>query len=127
MKRLLMALAVFVSACQPMPTQDVIVDTTDVPPAVAVSENTTAAECTARGGRMIPQGRMQTVRCVVSYADAGKRCTTGSDCLGDCRAEPTDRPVEGAAVVGQCQANSGRFGCYTTVEGGKAKATICVD
>src|SRR6476660_3294024 len=73
MKRLLMAaIAVLASACQPMPSADVTVDTTDVPPAVAVSENATAAECTARGGRMIPQGRMQSLQCVVAYADAGK-------------------------------------------------------
>ena len=127
MKRIILALAVMLSACQPMPDQEVIVDTTDVPPAVAVYENATAAECAARGGRMTPQGRMQTMQCLISYADAGKRCTTGSDCLGDCRAEPTATPVEGATVAGRCQADSGRFGCYTTVEGGKARATICVD
>lgn len=127
MKRIILVLAVVVSACQPMSPREVIVDTTDVPPAVALYENSRAAECAARGGRMTPQGRAQTMQCVVSYADAGKRCTTGSDCLGDCRAEPTATPAHGAPVVGRCQANSSRFGCYTTIEGGKARATICVD
>ena len=36
-------------------------------------------------------------------------------------------PRAGAAAVGQCQADSSRFGCYATVENGKAEATICVD
>jgi hypothetical protein len=36
-------------------------------------------------------------------------------------------PAAGANAIGQCQASSGRFGCYTTVEDGKAEATICVD
>ena len=46
----------------------------------------------------------------------------------DCRVEDVaDAPQAGAAAVGQCQATSSRFGCYTTVESGKAEATICVD
>jgi hypothetical protein len=65
---------------------------------------------------------------VVSYADAGQRCTDGDDCQGDCRVEETEgMPHAGADAVGRCQINSSRFGCYTTVEGGKAEATICVD
>ena len=47
---------------------------------------------------------------------------------GDCRIEEVNgAPNDGATAVGQCQANSSRFGCYTTVEGGRAEATICVD
>ena len=65
---------------------------------------------------------------MISYADAGKRCTTGSDCLGDCRVEDvTAAPAAGTPAVGQCQAVCGQFGCYTRVENGKAEATICVD
>jgi hypothetical protein len=77
---------------------------------------------------MLPQGRMQSVRCVITYADAGRRCTDGDDCAGDCRVgDVANPPTAGASAVGQCQANSSRFGCYTTVEGGKAEATLCVD
>jgi hypothetical protein len=77
---------------------------------------------------MLPQGRMQSVRCVISYADAGRRCTDGDDCAGDCRVgDVANPPAAGAPAVGQCQASSSRFGCYTTVEGGKAEATLCVD
>ena len=72
-------------------------------------------------------GRAQTMQCVVAYADAGKRCTTGSDCAGDCRVESTPFPEAGANAVGQCQADSRPFGCHAKVENGKATPAICVD
>lgn len=141
MKRLLLVAALFAAACQPLPSETgaappaetpgrVIdeVDTTDIPPPVRVPESSAAAACEARGGRMSPQGRMQTLQCVIAYADAGKRCTDGSDCLGDCRvADVTRAPAAGMAAVGQCQADSSRFGCHATITNGKAAATICVD
>lgn len=139
MKRLMIVAALLAAACQPLPAEGggmgaaegpVVndIDTTDVPPPVRVPENAAAAECQARGGRMLPQGRMQTLQCVVAYADAGRRCTDGDQCQGDCRVEDVAAaPRAGAAAVGQCQADSSRFGCYTTVEDGRAEATICVD
>ena len=138
MKRLIVIAALLAAACQPLPAEDAgqpspdqvvtEIETTDVPPPVRVPESAAAADCMARGGEMKPQGRMQTLQCVVSYADAGKRCTTGGDCLGDCRVEDvTTAPAAGTAAVGQCQATNSRFGCYTPVEDGKAGATICVD
>ena len=135
MKRILIAgLAVLMAACQPMPASDrpteiaaiVPAGQTVIGPSVAGSED--AAACARAGGKMLPQGRMQSVRCVISYADAGRRCTDGDDCAGDCRVgDVANPPVAGAPAVGQCQASSSRFGCYTTVEGGKAEATLCVD
>lgn len=125
MKRLILAAATLIlTACQPMGQT---VETTDVPPAVQVPENATPAECAARGGTMQRVGRAQTMQCVVAYADAGKRCTTGSDCQGDCRVETTPFPQTGAAAVGQCQADSRPFGCYARVENGRATAALCVD
>lgn len=130
MKRLMIVAAVLAAACQPLPAGQVVsdVDTTDVPPPIRVSESAAAAECAARGGRMLPQGRMQTPQCVVTYADAGRRCTDGDQCQGDCRvADVGAAPPAGAAAAGQCQADSSRFGCYAAVEDGKAEAAICVD
>ena len=127
MKRLMMAAALFAAACQPMPADGGRMDLAEATPAAQTSVDDAAA-CAARGGKMLPQGRMQTIRCVVSYTDAGTRCTDGDQCQGDCRVEDVaNTPHAGAAAVGQCQANSGRFGCYTVVEDGKAEATICVD
>ena len=135
MKRILIAgLAVLMAACQPMPASDgpteiaaiVPAGQTLIGPSMAGSED--AAACARAGGKMLPQGRMQSVRCVISYADAGRRCTDGDDCAGDCRVgDVANPPAAGAPAVGQCQASSSRFGCYTTVEGGKAEATLCVD
>ncbi len=110
----LMALA----ACAPKAVE------TDAENAV---QTPTAADCAARGGTMQAVGRAQTMQCVVRYADAGKRCTTGSDCAGDCRIESTPFPEAGAAAVGQCQADSRPFGCHASVENGKARPAICVD
>jgi len=131
MKRILIAAAALLAAaCQPMPAGDGKTDLAEAPTAVqsAVAGSEDAAACAAAGGKMLPQGRMQSVRCVITYADAGRRCTDGDDCAGDCRVEDvTNAPAAGANAAGQCQASSSRFGCYTTVEGGKAEATICVD
>ena len=130
MKRILIAAAaVLMAACQPMPASDGPTELAEATPAVqSVAGGEDAAACAARGGKMLPQGRMQTVRCVITHADAGRRCTDGDDCAGDCRVgDVANAPAAGTNAVGQCQASSSRFGCYTTVEGGKAEATICVD
>uniref|UniRef100_A0A7C1SZY1 Secreted protein n=1 Tax=Agrobacterium albertimagni TaxID=147266 RepID=A0A7C1SZY1_9HYPH len=130
MKRILIAAAALIlAACQPVPTTTPTqTASTDTPAVQTPAPGTDAAACAARGGKMLPQGRLQSLQCVVSYADAGRRCTDGDDCQGDCRIEEVNgAPDAGAAAVGQCQASSSRFGCYTTVEGGKAEATICVD
>lgn len=129
MKRLIIAaVALFAAACQPIPATDGVATPAPQQSQASAAGSTDAALCASQGGKMLPQGRMQTVRCVITYGDAGKRCTTGSDCQGDCRIEEVaGTPNAGAAAVGTCQVNSGRFGCYTTVENGKAEATICVD
>ncbi len=90
-------------------------------------EQIAAADCTARGGTMQEVGRMRTLQCVIKYSDANKPCRTGSDCLGDCRTAGSVAVLAGRETTGVCQADSNRFGCYTTVEDGKAVATICVD
>lgn len=114
------AAALLLTACAP------VVPTPDGP--VTVDQTPTAAACAARGGELRPVGRMQSLQCVIKYADAGKRCTDGDDCLGDCRIENmAARPQEGAAAVGQCQVNNLNFGCFTTVENGRAEATLCID
>lgn len=108
-----------VAACAPSPAPPA-----DTP---AVIRSLSPSECEARGGAMTPVGRMQTVQCVIRYADAGKACTDGAQCQGDCRTEPTVTAREGQSVRGVCQATSNRFGCFTTIRDGKAEATLCID
>lgn len=77
---------------------------------------------------MMAVGRLQSMQCVISYADAGTVCTDGDQCEGDCRIEEqSPHPMEGTSVTGRCQATSAPFGCFTRVEDGKAAATLCVD
>jgi len=116
MRLLLAVLALLTSsltmtACAPRPT----------------AEEIAAADCAARGGSMREVGRLRTLQCVIKYSDAGRPCRTGSDCRGDCRTEGSVAVLVGRETTGVCQADSNRFGCYTTIENGKAEATICVD
>lgn len=85
-----------------------------------------AAACRARGGELRPMGRMQSLQCVIPFADAGRRCTDGDQCEGECLAEGgvSEKPDQASGV---CQANNSRFGCTTTIEDGRAGPTLCVD
>lgn len=90
--------------------------------------DTQTDDCAARGGEMRRVGRMGSLQCIVPYADAGQSCTDSDQCAGDCRLpEGAKVPLQGGPVTGVCQANNDRFGCYTTVENGRAGPTICVD
>ena len=85
-------------------------------------------DCAARGGEMRRVGMLGSWQCIVPYADAGRSCTDGDQCAGDCRLPDGAKvPLEGEPVTGVCQPNNDRFGCYTTVEDGRADPTICVD
>lgn len=117
-RALIAALALVVAACAPQAAPD------ETP---GMSQSLSPSECAALGGEMRPVGRMQSVRCVLRYADAGKHCTDGAQCQGDCRAEPDETLREGAPATGRCQAENIRFGCFTTIKDGKAEATLCID
>jgi nitrous oxide reductase accessory protein NosL len=120
MRILIAALALsgaLMAGCTPMSASD---------PAVP-GQSADASSCASRGGELRRVGRMQTQQCITRYADAGKQCTSGSQCAGDCRVEGNSGIAPGTAAVGQCQAASDRVGCHTTVEDGKAAATLCVD
>lgn len=85
-------------------------------------------DCAARGGELRRVGRMGSWQCITPFADAGRPCTDGSQCAGDCRLPDAARtPLPDEAVAGVCQADSSRFGCFTTVENGRAGPTICID
>ena len=92
------------------------------------ASNTQTDECAARGGQLRRVGMLGSWQCIVPYADAGQTCTDSAQCAGDCRLPDDGKtPLAGAQVAGICQANNDPFGCYTTVEDGRATPTICVD
>ena len=83
--------------------------------------------CTARGGSYLQGGLMGGWMCAIRYSDAGKRCTSGDQCQGDCRSEGGVAPEAGAPATGRCQADSRPFGCFAKVEDGKATPALCID
>jgi hypothetical protein len=86
----------------------------------------TASECASYGGTMQHAGRMNILRCVVPYPDAGKTCSDGDDCQGQCRVDMSGSQ-NGAPETGTCQVNTSIFGCYSTLEDGRRTPAICVD
>lgn len=111
-------LALTLAACVPAPSAE---------SPVAPEAQAGAAACSRAGGTMKPVGKLRSLRCVIAYSDAGKACSSGSQCAGDCRADPAVDAAPGQKVAGFCQATSDRFGCSTQVEDGRAQATICID
>ena len=125
LKALLFVAGLALAACSPTPAPEPFVPAFEAPepPKMTVS----SSACTARGGEMRQVGRMQSWQCVISYADAGKRCTDGAQCQGDCRVEGNTGAAAGTATAGVCQATSDRFGCHATVVDGKVGPTLCID
>lgn len=119
MRLLIAALALSLAACSPM---------TDPGAGVGGSPQSAEAACAAQNGTMQRVGRLQTLQCIVRYADAGKQCTDGSQCEGDCRLPVGGAtPASNATVTGVCQADSNNFGCHVSVENGKVGVGLCVD
>ena len=84
-----------------------------------------ADQCQAVGGTMRPVCMMGNISCVVRYADAGRVCSDGDDCQGNCRAESLDRTT--GPITGRCQETSDPCGCFANVEDGRVDAALCVD
>jgi hypothetical protein len=89
----------------------------------------TLLSCANSGGTLQARGRSRQMICVHPYGDAGKSCSAKKDCQGRCIADGSagELPKLGAPATGRCQADDRLFGCYAEVDGGKAKAAICVD
>lgn len=133
--RTLIALAAlaFAAACtpapttpaEPAPTATPAAETAPPEQAIAASDE---ASCKTQGGNWQPVCRMQKPACVTTFSDAGKACTDGSECAGDCMANPeAPFPTAGTTATGVCATNNDPCGCKQKIEGGKATAAICVD
>lgn len=120
MRSLVVAGLVLLAACAPVAQEDAA----PVGPN-SVMASAAAAECRAGGGVVQRRGRLQAELCVRPFADAGKTCTDGDQCAGDCITETAHQ--DGAQVTGQCQADDRPFGCFARVEDGRATGGICID
>jgi hypothetical protein len=89
------------------------------------------AQCEGRGGRIAIAGLSGNEMCALPLADAGKRCTSGGQCLGECMFDRTGLkgrpPRPGKRVTGRCQATDYPYGCRTTVENERLQPGLCVD
>lgn len=85
-----------------------------------------AAACPGKHGRLERVGKAQTLRCIVTYSDAGKACTDGAQCQAGRCTGPDELEGSTATVAGTCAATNDPFGCGVIIRDGKA-ATICVD
>lgn len=103
------------------------VATPDAPLTPSTPAEMSASECAAKGGTLKPAGRMQTLRCAIPYADAGKVCDDKSDCEGLCLADNAVAEPPAGRVTGKCQADNLLFGCLSAIDGGRVTSTICVD
>jgi hypothetical protein len=85
--------------------------------------------CRAGGGEVRQEGLMGLPRCVTPYADVGKACRDGDDCLGRCLADETATDFDAAPgeVTGVCEADDSPFGCYGEIEDGRYTGFFCVD
>jgi hypothetical protein len=95
--------------------------------ATASERDRTAAEsCATQGGTLQPVGITGRQACVIRYKDAGKTCTDGSQCEGDCWAGPKAY-AEDEKVTGTCQPTNMPFGCHSRVTNGRGGPVLCVD
>lgn len=117
---LITAAVLFAVSCTPQPAAAPITGEAPV-------QSADATACGQRGGTMQRVGRLQSWQCVITYADAGKRCSDGDQCQGDCWLEDGASPKPGQPATGVCQPTSNRFGCHTTVKNGQADVGLCID
>jgi len=123
-----------VAACAPMttlpapPTPDgpPSVGNIDLVDALSSDEISQLDACKAKGGHLKRVGKLQALRCIVTYSDAGKACTDGAQCLGQRCVGDFEDTAAPTPATGTCTATNDPFGCQTIIRDGKA-ATICVD
>jgi len=84
------------------------------------------AGCHARGGHAV-RGPFGERFCRIRFPDAGRACTDGSQCLGNCYWGDDMYAHPPAHVVGACQTENVKFGCYFTVVKGRATNPTCAD
>lgn len=94
--------------------------------AEAPKEQPTLENCARLGGYVQRVGLLGREACVVEYKDKGKPCTDGSQCEGDCWAEPR-RYAPDEPATGTCQPTNMPFGCNARIENGVASPVLCVD
>ena len=81
--------------------------------------------CKKSGGSWQPVGMRQSMACITKYPDAGKSCTDSSQCKGGCM-DVTPHKHMGTRI-GKCREDNNRFGCFSWLEKGEFRGSMCVD
>ena len=118
----LLVLAISVAGCslsEPVKTQ-------------SESTGPTSAVCKKQGAYLESRGMFGTPVCVKKFADAGRVCSSKSECSGNlCVIEDIEGhpplPKVGELASGQCVADNALFGCQASIDRGKVVETVCVD
>lgn len=125
MLTLLLTVACAPIGAPPPPPAPPVSQSTEFAPRNA-DEQAEAASCPGKGGHIERVGKLQALRCIVRYADAGKACTDGSQCLGKRCVGDFEDTAALPPATGTCAATNDPFGCQTIIRDGVA-ATLCVD
>lgn len=75
-------------------------------------------DCKKKGGELIIGSAEYGSRCILPYYDAGKKCTSSNQCLGDC----VTNIISQLGKEGVCQKNNDIKRCFNTIEN---KRFIC--
>ena len=82
--------------------------------------------CLDNGGIIKSVCMLGIPACVHIHQDAGKECTSSSECTGDCRVVG-DFLDFGTKAVGSCSPDSDPCGCFQLIESGVTEFALCVD
>ncbi|MEM0515753.1 hypothetical protein WCN91_10085 [Pseudoalteromonas sp. YIC-827] len=82
--------------------------------------------CLDNGGVIKPVCMNAIPACIYKYPDAGKQCSSGSECEGDCLVVG-HFVAEGSAAIGQCSVDNDPCGCYQRILDGVAEYAMCTD
>lgn len=94
---------------------------------IHVLETTDAKECGTMGGHIQPVCLSGEKVCLTDYTDAGKACSSSTECQGKCVYAGPEGKAVGDSVMGQCEENNNPCGCWQLVEKGELHAQICAD
>ncbi len=130
MRGAVLTLVFALSACagettEPLPVEcrDGIVESIDLP------STTTREECEAAGGWVIGDHVKRVCACPTN--DAGKACTTLSECEGGCVVQTRDREICRTATVGACHVLTYNNDCICTIGtssiAGGGNLVLCTD
>jgi len=85
-------------------------------------------ECDKLRGNYSRQGLAGNYMCILTFSDAGKQCSSASQCFGECIVRGNGYPKPQQMPIGQCKSDNSPFGCYATIdENGAARPLLCRD